>query len=1804
MNKKIALKIVLMLIIITSVCLINATSSYALSSWSGIWEGNASDVAKSNQIFCRDYNGPLPYKGNTYSYKSDGEAYKKDNDNKYAYIFNFLGTGGYGTISASPAQKAFWSTERGGGVGGNSNWENDYNVYTVYHNSIKQYSKNNYTPTADTSDAKYDASTRTYGPIRISYPSWKNPKTGKDYGLSFTVKANGQTIHPTINYNDNNLYIQFTQEQIASGISSAKLYIHYDCLKTCWAKITPIHATGRYNDQDTRYFCEFHQQFEIRSINNFSPSKMYLYEIKKNVDPLYIYTDQTYEDYKGDDKTICVGNVYYELGDESYICVNGVCYVRSVPTNHGFMYYILRPYHCNEQPESGMASGSCGKLVSVNKLQKLVHVNYGIEEGNGDLEPIDIQLIPTINLNLAKYNSIIETKIKNSNTMGTGLNNAQFTVQAYQRGTDGNIYNLSIVGPDSNGVRKIVSANKEYDYSEWPKYSNSADEARRIGDRVYVQITENQSPNGYKVLNQSICIIYDLIYETNGKYFTWYPTFAPGDWTTQIPRDNFNWFKWRWREDIDPTRDENFPNRYISDLGDNIMVEEINRNNEREYIIDVFDEAVIEKLELLKVDADYNNALLSGAEFKATFENVKEFKVGGNKLSGDNPYTFTVNGSIIINDVVYIDETQPIKIILEETKVPTATSEYYYKKLEGPITITIEHTPKNGLTNGTVTYVGTEIINNNNLVLNGYNATLTIPNLRLIDLGGLVWLDGNTGIKPVVGPDGKLLNDQGRVAGVVVTLDAANNEFEKQFNNNTATYIVDNNNYIVEAKTNSNGEYKFIGLRWNKNYNLVFSYDGINYENTKYNVKVNDGERNSKAQELPDDRTNFNERFTTISYKKSNDNTVQEYNYVENDKESKLITLVDANLLEYNKNGETTTNNTTYTLLNENNLELTNSEGTAFAKYIMRANTKENDPRTKTDTEINFGLVKRGTNLAFSTDVTEAKVTINNKETNYTYNKEDNTVEIGKQETSEKAQYDLVLWESDYTYRARDYVSNDSFVDTQNTGDGTFASGENLRAFVTYKVNLQNQSAKQAYINEIYYAYDSRYEFVPDLTAIYNTNNNGITDYNVASNENNVMTIAFNKLNLGSDNGTKTLYLVFEIKDVLELQGWIDDPVNKIMTLPNTFTTSGEITSYSTDEGFVDTNSQPGNYLIDAQVEDDSDKAGGITLKRNYAILRTITGTVWDDLNKDGAKNENNPINDVIVQLIELKDIGGINYEYIWQETVSGKGIIKKVSLDLPLKLTQETSADKNDGTYKFEGFIPGDYIVRFIYGDGTTRDYGVSGEIVKYNGQDYKSTIDSKYNMPLYNTAGYSKDVSVARDNEARRLETMAWSENVDAEKGLLLKLLDLQTNEQITDYVDNYLSNNNVEKSTFITVYKKLLDTDIDNVTTEYVKNLQKITLANTWMCAQTSKINISVDTTSITTEANSTTVSSSQRNDYITTISDINLGLTERPKTQIELEKHLTQMVLRASNGQTILSAYHNNNQVEGQTDGLQTVPGTSWIFSVSPTDINTIIDGASLEYSYDIIVKNTGETDTLSSTLIDEYEKVNGNYNNFLTSKASEIKWGYPENIGIGYYLGSAYYLGGTDSKVKTEVTSIYDYINNDLTVLENGTRNMENKGNMDHYLLGDTYGAVKMQINTVLGTSEASGKMVKDDIVNKYTVTLGKNPLSSTGTLDFTNYIAEVMSYTNAAGRRTFKIDAKTSVTPGNAQAVNKYVLSNDNTIPANLKLELDEAQVEEVKIQPALGEDEKTYYTWLAVIVASVAVIALGVFVTKKYIIK
>ena len=804
--------------------------------------------------------------------------------------------------------------------------------------------------------------------------------------------------------------------------------------------------------------------------------------------------------------------------------------------------------------------------------------------------------------------------------------------------------------------------------------------------------------------------------------------------------------------------------------------------------------------------------------------------------------------------------------------------------------------------------------------------------------------------------------------------------------------------------------------------------------------------------------------------------------------------------------------------------------------------------------------------------------------------------------------YNLYLYKSDYNYRIGDYKTDNSAIENNVNPDDntniTLASLQNseLKAYVTYTVILKAQTDTNAQVDEFVYYYDQKYTPMVKVGDI-------VDGYEVKDIVNNKITFERkDNVQITSPNYRAEINIEFEVND---------------LKIENSFTNIAEITKYTTEEGgLIDKDSAPGNAEVTYNesgtpslvennskgYEDDTDEAKGITISLKDEE-RTITGTVWDDGKfnnangvKDGGENPEDGVNDVIVQLIEIKTIGEKNYEYIWQETRSGSGTVKKLSEDGNSITEQNYREAPNDGTYEFTGYIPGNYIIRFIYGDGTTYDitsaeYQSSAESVKkYNGQDYKSTIDPSYKQEWFNASNYSETKSVARDNEARRLQVMS----------------------------DSTIINKNVGQS-------------LENRTKEDLKNI--------WMAAETSKINIPIDADTKPTDNSNTTRVAYENiaETKVLSFADMNFGLALRPETKLILEKHITALKI-TPNGtgvQSIIDAkadisqiINNNIDVSGVQEGLATIKSTRSErgFWQVATDIEELAQGAQLEVEYTYVIRNDSDEDYLSTDLVSNYTNDVDGYSAYLEDKAEEVKGASKGNTHIyGGFLGDFYYTGKvpeetdqTQSPVLSRVETIEEALNNDLkfdaeegtsgddfevteSEVEKITHNVERQEKTTTIATVIQNTSVTDFLTRYTGdTEEGYHEAITDnngnvtDIANadySKTVTLRTVLTSSSnGELggNYQSYIAEIMQYSNAAGRRNMEAE------PANLS----YVNSEDTSETMETSNEVDEFWGETIIITKPTGEDRLSALAITIIVISSLAVIAVGIVLIKKFVIK
>ena len=438
-----------------------------------------------------------------------------------------------------------------------------------------------------------------------------------------------------------------------------------------------------------------------------------------------------------------------------------------------------------------------------------------------------------------------------------------------------------------------------------------------------------------------------------------------------------------------------------------------------------------------------------------------------------------------------------------------------------------------------------------------------------------------------------------------------------------------------------------------------------------------------------------------------------------------------------------------------------------------------------------------------------------------------------------------------------------------------------------------------------------------------------------------------------------------------------------------------------------------------------------------------------------------------------------VDYDFVWPTDQKFSFLNNKSLEDIThfdsITLTSNNEADK--GTYKFTNVPAGNYVVRFEYGNypsdhidnngfGTGDLKGKYSEpkpsnekIAVYNGQDFKTTayqvdVDKKGNAYINDNDWYDfktayeyddgkvkmqdgKPVLIhnsdAIDNEARRLEVMAYS-----------KVLD--------NTVTNVLASANDYTADHKELYK------------------------NTSMFADTAKINLNIENMKLlktsddsftNTVIGKTYVNGKKdivnRVDYTYKVEAVDIGLEERSNTELVLDKEIESISLTTNSGDQILKAVYDINYNKGfgvdKDTGKSTYKaevtlntdksfGTSNLMAQNKDEEkglqnfryiyydNSIAQGLNLEVVYRFTVLNIGEVDRTSK----ELAKMSATE---INSKAQELKAqvykkvnGKLENIAhqqIGKYVGSIYYLGKNGSKddaiVTTKARQLIDYVDN-------------------------------------------------------------------------------------------------------------------------------------------------------------------------------
>ena len=637
---------------------------------------------------------------------------------------------------------------------------------------------------------------------------------------------------------------------------------------------------------------------------------------------------------------------------------------------------------------------------------------------------------------------------------------------------------------------------------------------------------------------------------------------------------------------------------------------------------------------------------------------------------------------------------------------------------------------------------------------------------------------------------------------------------------------------------------------------------------------------------------------------------------------------------------------------------------------------------------VNLGLWQRQEfDSSLRKDVYKAALKINTKTVVYNYDKraeeEDGTNNASGEDNN--TYWDINVRMSDYdAYYNSGY--NREIYETDYSYDSQALNhpGIDLEMYITYKITIRNQSMSiMGKINEIVDYYDADYTFKPNLSWIMfqTTENKNLVvsddDYYTMMEQSqeiidNESTAASNFIDNAKDTGanegtsiygnekdlgeqyenlyitglnnkklatgeTAYIYLTFEVnkdengriildgdsspkENLAEINGF------ETYYRDNTALPNDVIKNSNNIAGLLDRDSNPGNLVAsdltgdryERNFEDDTDRAPSLRVLIDEEAVRRANGTVWEDQRTetvgnpdasedaiigDGIRQEEEiGISGVTVQLVEKCTDGS---EYIWQETTT----------------------DEN-GRYNFESYIPGDYVIRFYYGDTELTVLPSEQQSVSYNGHDFKSTtyqdgieqsgntdISGKYtaytNTETQNESGtygydiYKSDSSEVNYSDAKDIWSTTNRENLNIIGPVQSRRL-VQGRQEVINYSTNNVTNHIAE--VLASPYERPTYNGTE-YSDEEMNALYQELMNETYMTAETGVIVVEFeydrqqsdglkDTQNNSENSSKNYIGDNQYNSNYT-LNNVDLGLTERPKAQLEIDKSISNIKVTLAN-----------------------------------------------------------------------------------------------------------------------------------------------------------------------------------------------------------------------------------------------------------------------------------------------------------------
>jgi len=976
------------------------------------------------------------------------------------------------------------------------------------------------------------------------------------------------------------------------------------------------------------------------------------------------------------------------------------------------------------------------------------------------------------------------------------------------------------------------------------------------------------------------------------------------------------------------------------------------------------------------------------------------------------------------------------------------------------------------------------------------DGSMYVYNESYIDLGGKVFLDEKVG-KANGPPNGYYDSGDKPVSGIEVKL-----------------YRADNNQELETKYTNSKGEYEFTHRTKAYNYYIRFKYNGQIYEATTYNETSAAAKLRSYATEGLNERRAFNNKFTPVNAS----HKVPDWNDTTNSA---------FNIYAY-----------------------TGSNGPNNKKTYGKNNTSDELEN------INLGIKERDIfDMNLRKDLVKVDVSINGKSHTYEYNGQGAELKVDIRGT-DVHDYERKLRKSDLKYKSEARYDSDP---------------DKLQVYVTYKIQIKNQSVGKitGYILDLNDYADPSYQLVNS----YDENGRAIkwsSSGNISGNGKTYQKLHTTSLENEGITDKKWIFMQYKVsndtlREVLEKGQTTEENYAEIAGYRNTYTdvrkdTEGRVMANAGENaGLIDCDSTPDNmnpttskvqnFIAQSKTnayqnltetektsrsrevfEDDADAAPGVKLIRDDTE-RTIQGTVFEDAPLQTKLNNNERIGDGLYQ--------------------SGENIVNKVNVELICQnnddvnsLNKVETRSNTDGSYTLSGYIPGDYLIRFTYGDYTCLVEPQKNNQM-YTGQDYKSTI--------YNENDYT-----AADKH--------WYQNTTPRKN---------------DAADDY------SRREAVNSYSKDYKYDVATVLNASRTNNPSLlsTLAtNTYMTADTAKMAMEIE------------YLKDEKTSY--KVQNVDFGIIERPRTKIVLGKNVSHIKLTSTDGTTIFDTNQSTSNLTWKENKYNDRGNMVSTGLVQGTVDENLLYGSTLNVRYTLEIRNHSEVDyneksyyvtgvvkdrstmnRIEPTSVIEYvpnvlqydvelTKANGKVtinNTTATGNNSVSEWGIEGNNDLWQILAS-----------KRENKNLPDSYRD--TLLEAGAFDEANK-TIDEILVTDLNGV--------------KAKLARNDKINLtdvLTLTRVIARTEDTSNADEIQNIAEVIRLTIDNGRRPYYEDTS-----------NKEVVEiPGNTYPSTLKNieEVDTGRAEVLTFVVPFGANRQL--TLIVIAIVSLGILVAGIVVIKK----